>query len=44
MFYKIVGVLKGILKNLTNFTGKYLYQVLCERKSLALCIQSAPLL
>ena len=34
MLYKIVGVLKGVLKNLTNFTGKHLCQVLCERKSL----------
>ena len=28
MFYKIYGVLKGALKNFTEFTGKYLCRVL----------------
>ena len=31
MFYKIVGVLKGVLKKFANFTGKYLCWVWCER-------------
>ena len=35
MFYKIVGVFKGILKNFTNFIGKYLCWVSCEGKRLA---------
>ena len=26
-FYKIVGVFKGVLKNLTNFSGKHLCRV-----------------
>ena len=38
MFYKIVGILKSVLK---NFTEKNLCWVYCERKSLALCIQHA---
>ena len=32
MFYRIAGVLKGVLKNLANFTGKHLCRVKCERK------------
>ena len=42
--YKIFGVLKGNLKNFANFTEKYMCRASCERKSLALCIQHAPLL
>ena len=38
MFDRIVGV----LKNFANFTRKHLCQVKCERKSLALSMQSAP--
>ena len=42
-FYRIVGILKGVLKNITNFTGKYLCRVWWERKSLVLYIRPAPL-
>ena len=41
MFYRIVGVLTGVLKNFANLTGKDLRQVKCERRSLTLSIQSA---
>ena len=41
MFYKMMGVLEGVLKNFTNFSGKYWCKVQCERKSLVLCVQSA---
>ena len=34
MFYRIVGVAKGVVKNFANFTRKQLSQVKCERKSL----------
>ena len=44
MFHKVVGVLKGILKNFTTFIGKNMCRGQCERKRLALCIQPAPLL
>ena len=39
MFHGIVGVLKGVPKNFTNFTGKHLYRIICEPKSL---MQPAP--
>ena len=42
MFYKIVGVLKGVVKNFANFTGKHLCRVKSERKSLTLSMKSAP--
>ena len=44
MLYRIVGVLKGVLKNFANFnfTGKYLFRVKCERKSLTLSMKRAP--
>ena len=41
MFYKIVGVLKGVLRNLANFTRKRLFRVLRESKSLTLLMQHA---
>ena len=41
IFYRIVGVLKGVVKNFANFTGK-LYRVKSERKSLTLSMNSAP--
>ena len=34
MFYGIVGVLKGVPKNFTNFTGKHLCRIKCAPKSL----------
>ena len=34
MFYRIVGVLKGVLKNLANLTGKQLRRVKGEPLSL----------
>ena len=34
IFYRIVGVLKGILKYFVNVTGKHLLRVKCEPKSL----------
>ena len=34
MFYGIVGVLKGVPKNFTNFSGKYLYRIKSEPKIL----------
>ena len=34
MFYRIVGVLKRFLKDFANFTGKHLWRVKCEPKSL----------
>ena len=42
MFYRIVGVLKGVVKNFANFTGKHLCRVKCERKSLTLSMKPAP--
>ena len=42
MFYKIVGVLKGVIKNFANLTGKHLCQVKCERKSFTLSMKPAP--
>ena len=33
MFYRIVGVLKGVPKNFTNFTGKHLCRKKWEPKS-----------
>ena len=42
MFYRIVGVLKGVVKNLANFTGKHLCRVKCERRSLSLSMKPAP--
>ena len=39
MFYRIVGVLKGVPK---NFAGKHLCRVKCERKSLTLSMQLTP--
>ena len=44
MFYRNAGVLKGVLKNFANFTGKHICQVKCERKSLTVSMQPAPLL
>ena len=41
MFYRIVGVPKGVLKNFANFTGKHLCRVKCERKSLNLAVKPA---
>ena len=34
MFYRIVGVLKGVVKNFAKFSGKHLYMVKSEPKSL----------
>ena len=42
MFYRIVAVLKGVVKNFANFTGKHLCRVKCERKSLTLSVKPAP--
>ena len=42
MFHRIVGVLKGIVKNFANFTGKHLCRVKSEHKSLTLSMKSAP--
>ena len=42
MFYRIVGVLKGAVKNFANFTGKHLCRIKSERKSLTLPMNSAP--
>ena len=42
MFYGIVGVLKGVIKNVANFTGKHLCRVKCERKDLTLSMKPAP--
>ena len=39
MLYRIVGVLKSVVKNFANFTGKHLCQVKCERKSLTLTMK-----
>ena len=36
MLYRIVGVLKGVVKIFANFTGKHLWRVKFERKSLIL--------
>ena len=33
MFYGIVGVLKGVPKNFTNFTGKHLCRIKYALKS-----------
>ena len=41
MFYRIVGVLKGFVKNFANFTGKHLCPVKYERKSLTLSMKPA---
>ena len=41
MFYRIVGVFKGVLKNFANFTGKHLCREKCERKSFTLSMQPA---
>ena len=40
-FYKIAGVLKGVVKNFSNFTGKHLCRVKCERKILTLSVKPA---
>ena len=42
MFYRIVGVLKGVVKNFANFTGKHLCRVKSERISLTLSMKSEP--
>ena len=42
MFYRIVGALEGVLKNFANFTGKHLWPVKFERKSLTLSMQPVP--
>ena len=42
MSYRIVGVLKGIVKNFANFTGKYLCWVKSVPKCLTLSMKSAP--
>ena len=42
MFYKIVGVLKGVVKNFPNFTGKHLCRVKSEGKSLTLSMKPPP--
>ena len=42
MFYRIVGILEGVLKNFANFTGKHLCRVKCERKRLTLSMEPAP--
>ena len=42
MFYRIVGVLKGVIKNFANFTGKHLCRVKCECKDLTLSMKPAP--
>ena len=42
MFCRIVGVLKGVVKNFANFTGKHLCRVKSERKSLTLSMKPAP--
>ena len=39
MSYRIVGVLKSVVKNFANFTGKHLCRVKCERKSLTLTMK-----
>ena len=39
MFYRIGGVLKGVVK---TFTGKHLYRIKSERKSLSLSMKPAP--
>ena len=39
IFYRIVGVLKGVVKNLANFTGKHLWWVKSECKSLTLSMK-----
>ena len=36
MFYRIVDVLKGVIRNFANFTGKHLCRVKYERKNLTL--------
>ena len=41
MFYTIIGVPKGVVKNFPNFTGKHLCRVKFERKSLTLSMKSA---
>ena len=41
MFYRTVGVFKGVLKNFANFTGKHLCREKCERKSLTLSMLPA---
>ena len=42
ILYRIVGVPKGAVKNIANFTGKHLCQVKSERKSLTLSMKPAP--
>ena len=42
MFYRTVGILKGVVKNFGSFTGKHLCRVKSERKSLTLSMKSAP--
>ena len=34
MFYRIAGALKAVVKNFANFSGKHLYMVKSEPKSL----------
>ena len=42
IFYRIVGVLKGVVKIFADFTGKKLCRVKSELKSLTLPMKSAP--
>ena len=42
MFYRTVGVVKGVVKNFANFTGKYLCQVKYKCKSLTLSMKPVP--
>ena len=42
MLYRIVGFLKVVIKNFTNFNGKHLCQVKYEHRSLNLSVQPAP--
>ena len=41
-FYRIVGVVKGVVKTFANFTGKRMCRVKCERKSLTLSMKPVP--
>ena len=41
MFYRIVSVLKGAVKDFANFTEKHLCRVKSERKSLNLSMKPA---
>ena len=44
MFYRIVAVLKSVVKNFANFTRKHLCRVKSEDESLSLSMKSVPLL